>query len=271
MAFSLASRSTKRTATLHGDPHPLSETVDYFYGPGNAAFSVSNNGVLVFETAPAASRLVWLDRTGREVGQLGQTTVIRGLRISPDGSRVAVDIAEKRTGTSDIWVFEANGVSTRLHSDPVDEIMPVWWPDGSKIVFRSDAKGPPDIHEMTVGSSASERPLYEAEAVQQAEDISSDGRLLVFLNDVQSTSDVWLLPLEGERKAAPWLRSRFKEVTPRFSPDGRWIAYESDESGNPEIYVALTEGAGEKRRLSTGGGRLPALAAGREGALLRCV
>ena len=244
-------------ARLHGDPQLLSESVDYFYGPGNAAFSVSNNGVLVFETAPAASRLVWLDRGGKEVGQLGQTAVVKGLRISPDGSRVAVDIAEKRTGTSDIWVFEATGVSTRLHSDPVDEIMPVWWPDGSKIVFRSDAKGPPDINEMAVGSAASERPLYVADAVQQPEDISQDGRVLVFLNDVQSTSDLWLLPLQGERKAVPWFRSRFKEASPRFSPDGRWIAYESDESGNPEIYVALTEGAGEKRRLSIAGGRYP--------------
>ena len=247
----------EENAKLSGDPQLLSESVDYFYGPGNAAFSVSNNGVLVFETAPAASRLVWLDRGGKEVGQLGQTAVVKGLRISPDGSRVAVDIAEKRTGTSDIWVFEATGVSTRLHSDPVDEIMPVWWPDGSKIVFRSDAKGPPDIHEMAPGSAASEKPLYEAEAVQQPEDISQDGRMLVFLNDVQSTSDLWLLPLQGERKAAPLFRSRFKEASPRFSPDGRWIAYESDESGNPEIYVALTEGAGEKRRLSTAGGRYP--------------
>lgn len=93
--------------------------------------------------------------------------------------------------------------------------------------------------------------------MQQAEDISLDGRVLVFLNDVHSTADVWLLTLQGERKASPWLRSRFKEASPRFSPDGRWIAYESNESGSPEIYAALTEGGGEKRRLSTAGGRSP--------------
>ena len=247
----------ERNARLQGEPQPLSESVDYFYGPANAAFSTSNNGVLVFETAPAPSRLVWFDRTGREVGSLGQPSVVRGLRISPDGSRVAVDFAEKRTGTSDIWVFEENGVSTRLHSTSVDEIMPVWWPDGSKLVYRSDGKGPPDIYEMSPGSPASQRPLYEQEAVQQPEDISLDGRMLVFLNDMQSTSDVWLLPLQGDRKAAPWLRTRFKEASPRLSPDGRWIAYDSDESGNPEVYAALTEGGGEKRRISVAGGRQP--------------
>nr|MDQ5872460.1 hypothetical protein [Acidobacteriota bacterium] len=248
----------ERNPRLYGDPQLLSESVHYFSGPANAAFSASTNGVLVFETAPAGSRLVWFDRAGREVGQLGQPAVVKGgFRISPEGSRVAVDIAEKRTGTSDIWVFEESGVSTRLHSDAVDEVLPVWWPDGSKLVFRSDEKGPPDIHEMTVGSSASERPLYEQEAVQQAEDISLDGRTLVFLNHALTTADVWLLTLQGERKASPWLRSRFKEASPRFSPDGRWIAYESDESGSPEIYAALTEGGGEKRRLSTAGGRRP--------------
>ena len=53
------------------------------------------------------------------------------------------------------------------------------------------------------------------------------------------------------------MRSPFNERSPRFSPDGRWIAYESDESGTPEVYVALTDGAGEKKRLSPGGGRKP--------------
>ena len=63
--------------------------------------------------------------------------------------------------------------------------------------------------------------------------------------------------LEGGGKAAPWRRTRFNEWSPRFSPDGRWIAYESDESGDPEIYLALTEGGGEKRRISPSGGRAP--------------
>ncbi|MFY9550505.1 MAG: hypothetical protein WAU32_05085, partial [Thermoanaerobaculia bacterium] len=50
---------------------------------------------------------------------------------------------------------------------------------------------------------------------------------------------------------------RFNQTSPRFSPDGRWIAYESDESGDPEIYVALTDGGGDKRRISPEGGRRP--------------
>src|SRR5262245_46053758 len=70
-------------------------------------------------------------------------------------------------------------------------------------------------------------------------------------------SDIWLLALQGERRASPWARTRFTETSPRFSPDGRWIAYQSDESEVPEIYMALTQGGGDKRRISPGGGRYP--------------
>jgi Tol biopolymer transport system component len=53
-----------------------------------------------------------------------------------------MDIENPKTGSSDIWVFDLNrGVSTRLHSDPVDEIMPVWSADGSEVIYRSDRKG----------------------------------------------------------------------------------------------------------------------------------
>jgi Tol biopolymer transport system component len=247
----------EKKAVFSGEPIPLAESIHYHFGPANASFSVSQTGVVAYEAAQTPLRLVWFDRKGGKLGELGQPRLIDGLRISPDGASVAVDIADLRTGTSDLWVFElASGVSTRLHADAVDEILPAWSPDSRKLFFRSDAKGPPDIHEITVGQPGSERPVIEQQGVQQAEDVSSDGRRLVYLNDFPIV-DIWLLSLTGERKAVPWLRSPFKERNPRFSPDGRWIAYDSDESGDAEIYVALTEGGGEKKRLSPAGGRKP--------------
>jgi Tol biopolymer transport system component len=248
----------EKRAAFSGEPVALAENVHYFFGPANASFSVSQTGVVAYQTAPLPLRLVWFDRQGATLGVLGQPSVVEGLRISPDGRRVAVDIGDLRTGTSDLWVFElSSGVSTRLHADAIDEILPVWSPDGVKLLFRSDRKGPPDIHEITVGQPGSERSTLEQPGVQQAEDVSFDGRMLVYLNDVRTIADIWLLTLTGERKPSPWIRSTFNERNPRFSPDGRWIAYNSDESGDAEIYVALTEGGGEKKRLSPAGGRKP--------------
>jgi Tol biopolymer transport system component len=250
----------ERGAMVQGEPRLLVPSVHYFYGPRHAAFSASHTGVLAYQTAARPSRLVWFDRGGKETGQLGEPAVVKGgLRISPDGARAAVDIENATTGTSDVWVFEpARGVATRLHSDPVDEVMPVWSSDGSKVLSRSARHGPPDIYEIAVGVPGSEKPVLELPGVQQPEDVSADGKLLAYLNEVATTTwNIWLLPLQGERKPRVWAPTRFDQSSPRFSPDGRWIAFESNESGDPEVYVALTEGGGEKRRISPAGGRFP--------------
>ncbi|MFN2386118.1 MAG: protein kinase [Thermoanaerobaculia bacterium] len=247
----------ERKAELHGSPQRLASGVYYFFGPSHAAFSVSQTGAIAYQTAAPPSRLAWLNRQGKEIGQLGQPAVIDGLRISPEGERVAVDIGDPRTGTSDVWVFDVpRGVATRLHSDPVDEALPVWAPDGSRLIYRSDRMGPPDIYEVALGTARGERTLLGGPGLEQPEDISPDGRLLMY-GRYHTARDIWLLPLQGERKPFAWVQTRFDEANPRFSPDGRWIAFESDESGTPEVYAALTEGGGEKRRISPSGGTRP--------------
>jgi len=254
-----AQKFDEKKRSFLGEPSIVASNVHVFLGPAHSTFSVSTTGVLAYRTAPRPSRLMWLDRQGRELGRLGEPAVVKGIRISPDGARAAVDIEDRRTGTSDVWLFEvARAISTRLHFDATDENNPVWSPDGTKLVYRSDRKGPPDIYEITVGVPGSERPFLEQVGVQQPEDLSKDGRNLAYVNQAQSGLwNIWLLPLQAGGRASPWLNSKFNETSPRFSPDGRWIAFESNESGTPEIYAALTEGAREKRRVSPGGGRQP--------------
>ncbi|HEY3172568.1 MAG TPA: protein kinase [Thermoanaerobaculia bacterium] len=247
-----------KKAVLSGEPTLVAENVHHFFGPGHASFSVSQAGAIAYQAAETPVRLVWLDRGGKELGVLGQPAVVDFLRISPSGNRIAVDVEDSRFGTSDLWVFDvASGASTRLTSGEIDESAPVWTSDGARLIFRLDDKGPPDIAEVVVGSAGSERPLLIQPGVQQPEDVSRDGRLLAYLQDAATMADIWLLPLEGKPRPRPWLQSPFNERSPRFSPDGRWIAYDSDESGTREVYVALTEGAGEKKRVSPSGGRQP--------------
>jgi serine/threonine protein kinase/Tol biopolymer transport system component len=247
-----------KKAVLSGEPSLLAENVHHFFGPGHASFSVSQAGVIAYQAAETPVRLVWLDRQGKELGVLGQPAVVDFVRISPSENRIAVDVEDSRFGTSDLWVFEiASGASTRLTSGEIDENAPVWTPDGARLIFRLDDKGPPDIAEIVVGSPGSERPLLIQPGVQQPEDVSRDGRLLAYLQDAATMADIWLLPLEGKPRPRPWLQSPFNERSPRFAPDGRWIAYDSDESGTREVYVALTDGGGEKKRLSPSGGREP--------------
>ena len=255
----LAQPFDERTARFRGEAMPLASNVHYLIGPQYAPFCLSRNGILAYQTAQPPSRLAWLDREGKEVGRIGEALVVKGLRISHDGSKVALDLRDARAGSSDLWVFDVGrGILNRIQSDDSDEIMPVWSADDAQLFFRSDRGGPPDIYQITPGVPASERPVLEERAVQQPEDVSPDGRLLVYLDEVATLLwNIKLLPLKGDPPPEPWHATRFSQTSPRFSADGRWVAYESDETGDPEVYVAQTEGGGEKRRISPSGGRLP--------------
>ncbi len=255
-----AQRFDERQARLMGEPFLLADDINYFLNTAEAQFSVSQTGVLVYRVGSSTFQIAWIGRDGKEIDKLGPPMLASRLRISPDGRRVAATIIDKRTGTGDIWIFElGRGVSTRLHSDPVHEFLPVWTADGAKVLYGSDRLGPPDIYEFATGeSSGTESVLLEQDGFQQPEDVSRDGRWLVYTNAERwPNTDIWLLPLHGERRPTPWARSRFTESIPRFSPDGLWIAYQSDESGVPEIYVARTQGGGGKKRISPAGGRFP--------------
>jgi len=230
-----------RSARLHGEPRPIVDAVYYFMSNGTAGFSFSKNGVLVLTTPSTASKVTWLDRDGKVIAPLCPPSAVGPFRISPDGSRVAMGVTERRTGTDDIWLFDRNrGVPTRLHSDPVWETQPVWSPDGATLAYASDRKGPPDIVAMGVGGGRrGERAVVGDPATQEyPQDYSRDGRYLAYSSTSQWPNwDIWLLPLKGDGRPVPWLRTPSSESSPRFSPAGRSIAYESDESGAADVYL----------------------------------
>ena len=88
------------------DPVPVVEQV-MTMSNGVAEFSVSRQGTLVYvpsgtEAAPAASRsLVWVNRQGHEEPIKAPPRAYAVPRLSPDGTRVALDIRDQ---DSDIWI-----------------------------------------------------------------------------------------------------------------------------------------------------------------------
>ena len=111
---------------------------------GAANFDLARDGSLVYvagDVAQIAERaLVWVDRAGREEPLATPSVSYQRPRVSPDGARVAVDVADS-DGT-DIWVHDlARGTETRLTTDPADDRAPLWSPDGARVVFASNRDG----------------------------------------------------------------------------------------------------------------------------------
>jgi serine/threonine protein kinase/dipeptidyl aminopeptidase/acylaminoacyl peptidase len=227
-------------------------------------FSVSENGVLAYQTGSVVegSQLTWLDRGGNSLGVLGDLADYRNLHLSPDGKMAAVSIVDPQTGNMDIWLYEiARGLRTRFTSDPAQERVAMWSPDGSRIVFNSDRKGHFDLYQKASSGTGSGELLLESNFAKFPSSFSPHGRFLIYQiaeGDGSNTkSDLWVLPLSGDQKPYPFLGTEFAEAGGEFSPNGRWVAYTSDESRSNEIYVAPFPGPGGKRQISTGGGSQP--------------
>ena len=151
----------------------------------------------------------------------------------------------------------ARRVSTRFTSDPVNDISPVWSPDGEQIVFRSDRAGGNFLFQKPSTGAENERLLAPIEAAFPT-DWSPDGRFILYYSSLPTTGwDVMVLPLFGDRKPIPVSQTRFAEVAGRFAPSGRWIAYASNESGRFEIYVQPFPQSGSRVRVTTSGGFEP--------------
>ncbi|HEY3124483.1 MAG TPA: protein kinase, partial [Thermoanaerobaculia bacterium] len=170
----------EKNLRLFGEPRSLGQEVrqplDFWR---RATFSVSRNGVLIYEPPVRTERqMVWLDREGRRSGALGEPTVQVDPRLSPDGKSVAVTLADPSTRKRDIWIFDlARGVKSRFTAGPSDNFSPVWSPDGNRLLFSSDRKHQADLYEKPL-AGGEEKPVYEAEGQKFAHDWSSDGSLV---------------------------------------------------------------------------------------------
>ncbi len=260
----MAQHFDARRAELKGDPVPVVEEVGYDTGFFRGIFSASENGILTYQSglAETKSRLVWLDRNGKETGTLGEPGNYTAVSLSPDEKKLALSIIDSDSGTTDIWIYDLiRDVRSRFTFDPADEYSPVWSPDGNLIAYDSDRRGFDDMYQKpTSGVGADELVLKSFNVDQDARSWSQDGKFIALdYTDRKKSAkrDIWILPLTGDRKPFPFLQTEFDEGDASFSPDGKWIAYTSDESGRQEVYVSTFPDHRGKWQVSTNGGQGP--------------
>ena len=150
----------------------------------------------------------------------------------------------------------------RLTSGKTDSSMPLWHPDGKRVVFRTREGGLLDLWEKNLDGVADKTLLLKTDKDKEPTAVSPDGRYLAF---GVSNLSIWMLPLSPPGPPFPYLQSGFNEEDARFSPDGRWVAFESSEAGRKEVYVTSFPKPGAHVRISSGGGQAPRWSAdGRE-------
>jgi eukaryotic-like serine/threonine-protein kinase len=243
---------------LSGEPVRLAEDIPYNTLTGRSAFGASGSTV-IYRSDPAGAFpkliLTWVDRTGNVLETVGAVGGYQGPDISPDGKRVAIHRHEGKGG--DVWVLETpGGKASRLTFDAIQENgMPIWSPDGNRIVFGSLRNGKWGLYQKASNNTGNEELLFESEHLKMPMSWSADGSIILFwVNDPKTSGDVWALSMTGERKAFPVLQTKFNEGHPQISPDGKWFAYSSNETNRAEVYIQSFPPGRGKWQVSINGG-----------------
>ena len=169
-AGSLLAQAFDGRSQLTGDAIPIAEDVGNMGSYG--WFSASATGSLAFRTGratAATTELLWFDRQGKRIGQLGPRADYggSGVQLSPDGKRVVVTrggaagLSGYFSGSVRVWTADlSRAIFSRLNPGEGSENAPAVSPDGH-VAFSSTLNGAiGDLYWMPAGGLGAPEPLF---------------------------------------------------------------------------------------------------------------
>ena len=252
--------------TVAGDSLVVADLVGFqpsiFWG----AFSVADNGTIVYNpnVGAALSVFTWYGRAGKELGTVGDIGVLSNPTLSPDDSRLTIDIADAKANNVNVWLNDLKrGTNSRFTFDSSEDVGGVWSRDGSLIAYRSLQMSDTNVFVKQAQGLQPAKSIFSVkESGQETDDLAPNSwsldnkELLCTLHPAAGGSQLVLLSTSGG-KMTRFLSTKTSETNGQISPDGKWVAYASNESGDWEIYVTTYPTAAGKWQVSRGGGTEP--------------
>jgi len=230
----------ERALALAGPPVTLARDVRVAGTYAGADFTSSGDGTLYYVAGSPglASKLQWVARDGTAVPvdtAWHEDGDIRGVALSPDGNRVAMELARAASTGIDIWIKELPaGPLRRLTADAAPDTRPSWSGDGRSVFFLSERVVPTSVFVRRADGTGTDSLIFSpgASSIDEAYP-SGDGRWLL----VSSDEDISGIETGPDATPRPLVATPAAERSPQLSPDGRWLAYASAASGRWEVYV----------------------------------
>lgn len=257
-------RFDPNTLSLSDNPVRIAEGLGYGAPPGYSPFSVAGEKLLVFARGPVASReLRWFDRSGRDLGSVGEPGYLYAPVLSPDETRVAVTDRDPSSARWGILTFDREREVMSRYGGPGRSFRSGFWsPDGKRFAVTEELQG---IVTLFVGPPSGRDTRRVGEFVEVfATQWPASCDCLLYHEISGGSRNIGVVSLEDGR-LTPIAASPAQEFFGRLSPDGRWLAYTSDEGGSLEVWLRSFPEGDVRLQVSAGGGAEPVWGpAGRE-------
>ena len=255
----LYAQTMSKDGVLSGEPEVVAEDVLNDGGIWRGGFSASDSGDLVYCVGQASihSRLVWLDRSGKEVGSFGAPDRYWDVHLSPDRKKI---VFSKGNPGRDLWIGDLqSGTQNRLDLGAKVHWagFPVWSPDGSRIVANAITDKGAAVVVITVDGPAnvfplSDKPVESMNSSFLGVTASPDGKSVAY----SAFNAIWIQTIDGRerRRLTP---EGIDSRSPQFSPDGASLAYVSAINGHYDVFVSHLDNMTQRTQVSYNGGTNP--------------
>ena len=210
---------------LSGKTSTVAEGIGSAYE--TAQFSASSNILAYRKTATSRKyQLTWFDDEGKNIGTVGESgEQFTSIRLSPDGSRVVYTRKPPTGAYYDLWLADiARGTNMRFTFGPASNVVPLWSPDGSEIVFSSFRDGVYNLYRKPADGSRDEQLLLRTNVDKAATSWTRDGQFLLYESGKNFEKDQLMGASHARRLPAPLyfqyeFRRNGRQVFPRRSLD----------------------------------------------------
>jgi serine/threonine-protein kinase len=250
VAFDLDSRSV--TSNPIAVQSGLSGSSEYWPWAASAA------GQIVYTpsiegASGGAMRLAWFDREGRVEPLDVAAGDFAAPRISPDGTRLSVLVADSESRATDVWIYHLDGRPPTRLTTGRGARSPIWTPDGTGITLIAERSA----QVLTVpsdGSSGEEVLDLRIGGPGGPQSWTPNGTELLYGvggGSAREGAHTLVVSQDGETRIL--MDTEHHTTNLELSPDGRWVAYSSNATGGFEVYVRPYPGPGAQHRVSVDG------------------
>jgi TolB protein len=179
--------------------------------------------------------------------------------VSPTGNHILF-LSDRDSKDGEIYIMDTLGNDVkRLTTNDLFEDLPVFSPDGKKILFTRTLVEKADSNSKTIYNGeiflmnldgTNEVRLTNRPGGDGGAQISPDGSKVAFHGRSSAGKlDIHIMDIDG-KNIVNITNDEMEDYSPSWSPDGKWIAYTSGDSKNYDVWIIHLE-TKIKTRLTT--------------------